>query len=584
MAVTCKDYLLMNDSVAEAKRKFQASPRISLPLLDGNGNLHGVVWCKDLLDADNCQPVSLYCSHVFLQLKPMMSDRELLRISANEESRFSEAYIVDDAGVFIDSVDLLSMMNAKVQGLQIETEEEFIRQILRPTSLARCILDGLNDGVVLVDCQGLIHYANQAYGKILGVNHRKVINRLMTSFEPQAKIMEVIASGTPLLNQTITVKSVGITVLANITPVFFREQIVGAVSVFSDITEMLSTAHEIEKSQMIRELLKQELADARPAPVGFQGIIGSARLLRKQLDMAAKIAPVDAPVLILGESGTGKELLAQAIHQLSPRCKRPFVSINCSTIPENLLESELFGYEEGSFTGSRKGGKQGKLDYANGGTLFLDEIGDMPLSMQTKLLRFLQEKEFERVGGLKTVRVDIRFLAATNRNLAEMVRDKIFREDLYYRLNVFTLELPPLRDRKIDIIALIDHFQAIYEKKYAKRIEVSTECLRLLLTYDWPGNIRELRNVVEKIVLLAEDRMVQADHLPEYFRERMTKLPERQPSLKEPETLQTKLRQLEQKAILEALQSSGYNKTKAMTQLGLSRRTFYKRIREMGLD
>ena len=204
--------------------------------------------------------------------------------------------------------------------------------------------------------------------------------------------------------------------------------------------------------------------------------------------------------------------------------------------------------------------------------------------MQTKLLRFLQEKEFERVGGLKTVRVDIRFLAATNRNLAEMVRDKIFREDLYYRLNVFTLELPPLRDRKIDIIALIDHFQAIYEKKYAKRIEVSTECLRLLLTYDWPGNIRELRNVVEHIVLLAEDRMVQADHLPEYFRERMTKLPERQPSLKEPETLQTKLRQLEQKAILEALQSSGYNKTKAMTQLGLSRRTFYKRIREMGLD
>jgi transcriptional regulator with PAS, ATPase and Fis domain len=584
MPISNKNTLHLGESVAGAKKKFQLSAGNTLPVLSEAGAFVGVIWCKDLLGLDSDQLVDTYISQDFLRLKPMMSDRELLRVCAEQNPHYGEAYIINDNGLLVDSVELLAMMNAKIQGLHIETEEEFLRQILRPTSLARCILDGLNDGVVLVDRMGLIHYANIAYGKILGVDHRRVINRLMMSFEPQSKIMEVITSGAPCLNQPITVRSVGVTVLANITPVFFREQIVGAVSVFADITEALHSAHEVEKSQIIRDVLKQELTSTRPALDGFQGIIGTARKLRKQLEMAAKVAPVDAPVLILGESGTGKELVAQAIHRLSPRKDLPFISLNCSAIPENLIESELFGYEDGAFTGSKKGGKQGKIDYANGGTLFLDEIGDMPLSMQTKLLRFLQEKEFERVGGLKSVRVDIRVVAATNKNLAGMVQHKVFREDLYYRLNVFTLALPPLRERRVDIIALIEHYQVLFAQKYGKQIEISAECLRTMLSYDWPGNIRELRNVMEHIVLLAEDLMVDVENLPEYFQERMKHEFQSNAQNTEPESLQEQIRQVEQKAILDALQRNGYNKTKAMDQLGLSRRTFYKRMKEMGIE
>ena len=293
---------------------------------------------------------------------------------------------------------------------------------------------------------------------------------------------------------------------------------------------------------------------------------------------------MDAPVLILGESGTGKELLAHSIHNLSPRRNKPLVSINCSAIPENLMESELFGYEEGAFTGSKKGGKRGNIDHANGGTLFLDEIGDMPVAMQAKLLRFLQEKEFERVGGLDSVRVDIRVLAATNKNLPQMVQERTFREDLYYRLNVFTITLPPLRERKIDIFLMVEHFNTYYGKKYNKTVEFSSACLRRFVEYEWPGNVRELKNVVEHSVLLAETPVVSEDHLPSYFPQPSAQVP---PSAEEesvvPQSLDMRLKQVEKQAILDALQASGYNKTKAMQLLDMSRRTFYKRLKELGI-
>ena len=230
----------------------------------------------------------------------------------------------------------------------------------------------------------------------------------------------------------------------------------------------------------------------------FPEIIGESIAMRGLLSLIMKVAPTDSTVLILGESGTGKELVATSIYQHSPRKDGPFIKLNCAAIPEELLESELFGHEKGAFTGATTF-KPGKFDMADGGTIFLDEIGDMPLNLQAKILRVLQEKEFYRVGGSRTIKVDVRFIASTNKNLERMVQEGTFREDLFYRLNVFTLHLPPLRERKEDIPLLVDHFL----KSTPKQVEISSVALQLLMGYAWPGNVRELKNVIESAAVIA---------------------------------------------------------------------------------
>ncbi len=306
----------------------------------------------------------------------------------------------------------------------------------------------------------------------------------------------------------------------------------------------------------------------------FEGIIGSSPAITRVQKVIKRIADSPTPVLITGETGTGKELIARAIHEQSGRNKYPFVAINCSSIPDNLFESELFGYEEGSFTGAKKGGKIGKLEMAQGGTLFLDEIGEMPLFAQPKLLRILQEYELERIGSSKKIHLDIRIIAATNRDLAEMVDEGKFRSDLYYRINVINLELPPLRARRDDIIPLAENYlKKLKMKMNTPLTSISPEACEELLDYDWPGNIRQLQNVVEYAANLCESDTLMPSDLPETVRER-------ERAQTRPSVYSAPGGSRDEDVLL-LLEKYGYTlegKRKIAEELGISLRTLYRRI------
>ncbi|MBW2259084.1 MAG: sigma 54-interacting transcriptional regulator [Deltaproteobacteria bacterium] len=308
----------------------------------------------------------------------------------------------------------------------------------------------------------------------------------------------------------------------------------------------------------------------------FPKILGQDRNIRGVFNQILKVAPTDSTVLISGESGTGKELIATAIYEHSLRKNAPFVKLNCVAIPEGLLESELFGHEKGAFTGASSK-KLGKFEMANSGTLFMDEIGDMPLTTQAKILRALQEKEFEAVGGTRSVQVDVRFIAATNRDLAKMVEEGEFREDLYYRLNVFSIYLPPLRERKSDIPLLVEHFL----QSAPKSVQVSSVVLQLLMSYAWPGNIRELQNTIERAAVMS-DGMIQPAHIPPHVAGGLESPV--MPAMPESASINDRLRELEKGMIVQALRKTRGVQARAAEQLGLTQRSMWHKIKKHDID
>jgi DNA-binding NtrC family response regulator len=328
-----------------------------------------------------------------------------------------------------------------------------------------------------------------------------------------------------------------------------------------------------EKAKLSREA--SELRARLDERFQIGSILGEHPSMQKLVKMIAQIAPSRATVLIHGESGTGKELIAAAIHQNSPRKDKPFVRLNCAALAESLLESELFGHEKGSFTGAQ-GRREGRFKQADGGTLFLDEISEVPMAMQVKLLRFLQEREFERVGGNETLTVDVRIVAATNRDLRERVKAGSFREDLYYRLNVVQLDVPPLRARKSDIPTLAQHFLRRFAEENGRSIRgFSDAALRSLLSYPWPGNVRELENAIERAVVLCADQEIGSEHLPARSSEASVEMGILVPGIT--------LDELERMAILQALEAASGSTAKAADMLGVSRRKIQYRLKEWGL-
>lgn len=310
----------------------------------------------------------------------------------------------------------------------------------------------------------------------------------------------------------------------------------------------------------------------------FPEIIGESLAMRGLLSLIKKVAPTDATVLVLGASGTGKELVATSIHENSLRKSKPFIKLNCAAIPAELLESELFGHEKGAFTGATKF-KPGKFDMADKGTLFLDEIGDMPLKLQSKILRVIQEKEFYRVGGSSTVKVDVRFIASTNQNLEKMVQEGAFREDLYYRLNVFTLHLPPLRERKEDIPLLVDRFL----KNLPKKVDISSIALQMIMAYSWPGNIRELKNVIESAAVIAENGFIEPAQLPGSITGAFN-TNSNEVSIPANLSLDERINEIEKSIIIEALRKTGGVQVRATELLGINQRSLWHRIKKHKID
>lgn len=332
---------------------------------------------------------------------------------------------------------------------------------------------------------------------------------------------------------------------------------------------------QVEKEQLKTEniRLKAELENK----YSFKNLIGNSNKMREVLQMISQVSKSSATVLIRGESGTGKELVANSIHYNSNRNKAPFIKINCAAIPENLIESELFGHEKGSFTGASQQ-KKGKFEMADKGTIFLDEIGNMDLNAQVKLLRVLQEKEFERVGGYKPIKADVRIIAATNSNLEKMVEESRFRDDLYFRLNVFPIYIPSLRMRKTDIILLVDHFLEKYNKEHLKEIKrVTTPAIDMMMEYHWPGNVRELENCIERAVLLCNEGAIHAYHLPPSLQ---TGTKSKTLSL----SFETAVGNLEKELIMDSLKNTHGNIKKAAQLIGLTVRKFSYKAEKYNID
>jgi len=378
-------------------------------------------------------------------------------------------------------------------------------------------------------------------------------------------------------------------------PLKIEDEILGVFSVDRIFSEEIDLKEDIRVLNIVATLIaqylklyqlfnkekseKEKLTLELKKRYSLQNVIGISDKMQEVFKTALKAAKSKATILLIGESGTGKELIARAIHFESDRAKGPFIAINCAAIPENLLETELFGYEKGSFTGALVS-KPGKFELANGGTIFLDEIGDLPLSLQAKLLRVIQDKTFERIGGTKSIKVDIRIIAATNKDLDKMVKKGNFREDLYFRLNVIPIYLPPLRERKEDIPLLIDYFLKKFNKEYNKNISISKEAMKKLINYSWPGNVRELENTIERLVVLAEGEEITLNDLPFYIKqEENTKII----GIKFEDSLISQLELIEKRAIEEALKACNYNQTKAAKMLGLTKRQINYKIKKYSL-
>lgn len=400
---------------------------------------------------------------------------------------------------------------------RISRELKYVKELNQELD---AIIESSFDGLYITNGDGYTLRVNKAYERITGVDSSVFLGRHIKDIIRDGIVSESVTALVLERKEPVTIiqqNKSGKTTLATGNPVFDRNgNIFRVVSNVRDITELNLLKQELEQARGLSLHYEKQLRTLRYA--GSDKMVVHSAKMKDLMGLVMRLAKVDSTILITGESGTGKELIAETLHKNSTRYDGPFIKVNCGAIPENLLESELFGYDYGAFTGAKKQGKAGYFELAMGGTLFLDEIGDLPLNLQVKLLRVLQSREIVRVGGEKPLKIDARILAGTNRNLLEMVQNKEFREDLYYRLNVVPVNVPPLRDRKEDIPALITHFVLMFNLKYKLNKRISQDMIDILLRYDWPGNVRELENLIERLVVVSSRDTLTKDDLPSNLR------------------------------------------------------------------
>jgi PAS domain S-box-containing protein len=446
--------------------------------------------------------------------------------------------------------------------------------------LLEIILENAYDGVVMVDEQAKITFLNQAYCDFLGVNQVDAIGKHVVEVIENTRMHVVVQTGKAEIGEVQQIK--GRNIVCKRIPIVKDNRIVGAVGkvLFQDVSDLNALVDKVNKMQNQLVFYQDELKRYRSCTYNLKSIVGENKKILELKEMVGKLSKSNSSVLIRGESGTGKELFAHAIHDASNRSAGPFVKVNCAALPENLLESELFGYREGAFTGASKRGKSGKFELAHQGTIFLDEIGDMPLSMQAKLLRVLQEMEIEPLGSNKSIKVDVRVITATNQDLEQLIARKEFREDLYYRLNVVALEIPPMRERIDDIPNLAEALVAkLGNQLGCGHKKIHGEVYQIFAEYHWPGNIRELENVLERALNLVDGDEIAIKHLPYHLQKDL-----RGEIRLGDKPLREIINEFEKEHIIKALEECNYDCLKAAKILGIGKSTIYDKIMKYNIS
>lgn len=447
---------------------------------------------------------------------------------------------------------------------------------MKINSLEKSIFDSLYDGVLIADQACIVRYINPSYTRITRVLPEEIIGRPLSEVRPGAQLPKVIKTGHQILRKPR--REGNSEYIVNMVPIIENNQIIGGISILNEINDVYKLSQELNRSNMMIKTLEKHVKRMGKAKYDFEDIISIDPKSLETKRLAKKIALSNSNVLITGESGTGKELYANAIHGASDRQNGPFIAVNCASFESNLLESELFGYEEGAFTGAKKGGKIGLFEVANGGTLFLDEISEINYGLQAKLLRSLQEKSIRRLGGLSEISIDIRLLCATNKPLEKMVEESSFRKDLFYRIAVVPISILPLRERPEDILPLAEGFLKDFLSKTNRSLTLSQDAMTMLYHYNWPGNIRELKNSIEFAINMAEDEVIQADHLPKAIQKEGIKK-----NIIKLKSLDEAIRQAELQEINKALIIYGNTvegKKQAAQALGISLATLYNKLKE----
>lgn len=448
--------------------------------------------------------------------------------------------------------------------------------------MLEAVFRATQDAISVVNEKGIHILVNPAYTKITGLEHKDVLgqNALYDIEEGESLHMKVLSTKKPVENTKLKIRPSGKTVVAQAAPIIVNGVMKGSVAVLHDISGIKDLTDKLEEAEKkLRELTYKY----KP-----EDIIGESMSIKEVKNMIEKAAKVPATVLLRGESGTGKELFANSIHAQSSRRNNNFVRVNCAALSDSLLESELFGYEEGSFTGAVKGGRKGLFEEADKGTIFLDEISEISMNTQAKLLRVLQEKEIMRVGSNKTISVDVRVIAATNADLIKSVEEGRFREDLFYRLNILPIYIPPLRERKEDIPLLVKNFIVKFNDEYGRNIvRVSEEALNILMSHDWPGNVRELENVVGRSIINMNinEKTIQSDHLPHLYSNKKVQTADCVVyNSQEITTLSEVMDKAEADYIKSAYERLDKNKTETARLLGISIRSLYYKMEKYGIS
>ncbi|MBW9154458.1 sigma-54-dependent Fis family transcriptional regulator [Clostridium estertheticum] len=443
--------------------------------------------------------------------------------------------------------------------------------------ILKTVIDNAYDGIIIIDKNAIITMISKSYCEFMGISEENAIGKPVTDVIQNTRMHIIVQTGVTETAQLQSIK--GSYMIATRMPIIKNGEIIGAIGkvLFRNVKELNSLYSKIKTMKKELETYKTQLKQLNTASYSFDDIIGSSEKILAAKSIARKAAQTHSNVLILGESGTGKELFAHAIHLASDRLYAPFVKVNCGAIPTDLLESELFGYEGGAFTGAKKEGKIGKFELADGGTIFLDEIGDMPLHMQVKLLRAIQEKEVEKIGSLGSKKIDIRIIAATNINLEKSMHEGKFRQDLYYRLNVVTITIPSLRERRDDILLIANHLiTKIAEDLNKKIVGMSKESEYFLKNYSWEGNIRELENILERAINVIENsNTICPIDLPDEITGRK--------EIKLIKSLEETIVEAEKQAIMDALKATNGNKTKAAKKLKIGRTSLYEKIQKYNI-